>query len=211
MKNYRIYRLLLLLTLFCNLSLVGCQSNATKEKISEEQVAFQVKEIVESTGLDIDSIWLNEFVTFRDALYRKDLNTLKSFIDFPIRSENIWYLAYSDMDIQIDVEEPFTEKHFDKTYDKIFSMEYTDRLLKVKSKELFKTGAYETHELKKENVSFKIYSDFDKTKNILRIQLNFTYYFNDDENNWVTTESAEIFEFKLKNNKMKWVEIYLAG
>ena len=135
-----------------------CNSNDTAEMPKSESLEeFYSEDQEEQIVINEDSLWLSEFVAFRDAVYRKDLNAIKNFVDFPIESENIWYLAYSDQDIPENTDAPFIEKDFNLTYKNIFSSEFIDRLLKVKSKELFEYGEFETPSIRKEEVSIKIY------------------------------------------------------
>ena len=135
-----------------------CNSNDTAEMPKSESLEeFYSEDQEEQIVINEDSLWLSEFVAFRDAVYRKDLNAIKNFVDFPIESENIWYLAYSDQDIPENTDAPFIEKDFNLTYKNIFSSEFIDRRLKVKSKELFEYGEFETPSIRKEEVSIKIY------------------------------------------------------
>ena len=135
---------------------------------------------------------------------------MKNLVNFPIESDNIWCLAYGNNALSKNTEAPFTEKEFTQTYKNIFSSEFTDRLLKIKSKELFEKGSFETQSLAKEGFSVKIYATYDKKEQELRIHLNFTYLFDDGEE-LSTTESGEMFDFKLINNKLQLVEVWMAG
>src|SRR5688500_4522049 len=62
--------------------------------------------------------WIDNFRAFRDAIYQKDKEKAKQFIDFPIMNANneIWYLVYVGVEKKIsslsDMIKPFTENDF---------------------------------------------------------------------------------------------------
>ncbi len=167
--------------------------------------------------VNYDSIWLEEFVAFRDAVYRQDLQAIKGFVDFPMEPGLIWDLAYSEDSPEyqsaVKNNSPFTEKHFDATYKKIFSPDFTKCILKVKSKELFEKGEYSTQRLIKDNVTHFIIADYRTDDFTLRLSLlkHTLIIFDDDDSEPFNAESSVIYFFKLINNKLKFTGVQMAG
>ena len=92
------------------------------------------------------SYWVDNFRQFRDALYKNDKSKAKEFVDLPFKNEGneIWYLAYADNEKASDKLEqtvkPFSEKDFDKYFDKIFTKNLIKCFLKIKTDDLYKKG-----------------------------------------------------------------------
>ena len=162
--------------------------------------------------------WIDNFRTFRDAVYQKDKEKVKQFFDFPVMNEQngIWYQVYSGHEKQLgsisDSIKPFTEKDFDKYFEALFPKRFIDCLLKIKSEELWKTGKVETKAIKEGNTTYILYATFDKSDNSLTFNLNSNSPFKTDEGEWESSEFSEIYEFTvLGNGQIKFVRVMQAG
>src|SRR5436190_17634094 len=119
----------------------------------------EIQVIQESDTLN----WVTSFKEFRNAVYQNDRNKVKQFINFPIMNENneIWYLVYgSDEKLISKIPnpiKPFTEKDFDKYYEKIFESKFINTILKIKTDELYKSKYFETIEFKEDSTTYKMY------------------------------------------------------
>jgi len=168
-------------------------------------------------NVNLDSIWLEEFVAFRDAVYRQDLKAIKEFVDFPMEPGLIWYLAYPEGSPELinaeTNDESFTEHHFDKKFKLIFSPEFTKSLLKVKSKELFALGEYETFRFQKGNKEYHIHGRYDREEQHLSLSLLIVtdVIIDEETDEHFLAESSVIYFFKLINNKLKFTGVQMAG
>src|ERR1044072_4935921 len=98
------------------ISLIACGGDtninaAPEKKISQEKIAEK-----------IDSAkWIDDFRAFRDAVYQNDRKKVKTYVDFPITEHTsyIWGIVGVESKAVDDV--PFTEKDFDKYYNKLFT------------------------------------------------------------------------------------------
>lgn len=121
--------------------------------------------------------WVYNFREFRDAIFQHDKEKAKAFFSFPVKNESneIWYVAYEQDERSLDrlpgTGKPFTEADFDKYFDRIFSKNFLKAILKIKTDELYKKGAYETIQLKDSSTTYMLYAGFDRKKNLL--ELNF--------------------------------------
>ncbi|MBL0356811.1 MAG: hypothetical protein IPP72_07890 [Chitinophagaceae bacterium] len=139
-----------------------------------ESVAFVIT--IQKSGHAIKDTntktWVNDFRTFRDALYKNDTAAIKSFFKFPLlnKSNDIWYLVLTEKElntkkISAGKITPFTEKDFHHYYKKIFPAAFVKCLLKIKSDRLYRQEAVETPEFKEGGAStVKMYAAFDKKK-----------------------------------------------
>ncbi len=156
------------------------------------------------------SEWINSFKKCRDAVVKKDLKAVKSFIDFPIMNENneIWYLAYGNDDKAIATLgseiKPFTEVDFDKYHKKLFTKAFAAGMLKIKTAELAKNTKYTTVTMKEGKDLYKIVAEVDTKENIL--VLNITYNASSD------AEHNVIYYFKITDtNNIKFMQVRIAG
>jgi hypothetical protein len=169
-----------------------------------------------------DSTWIEQFRTFRDALYHRDKETVKQFFDFPVADNNVWSLAQmgiKEHDKAIDdaIEKlwrsnaPLTEKLFDLYFDQIFLKEFTSCLLKIKTKELYEKREAETPGLSNDNIYFhKLNAKFEAGEKILTLNLRLyadTKLTNDDYGEGVVI----IFHFRLIKGKLKFTDLFVAG
>lgn len=158
--NERLFRFLL----FCIVTtsfVASCSNPDTSNHESSEEISL-TPEVSNEPFVNYDSIWLEEFVAFRDAVYRQDLKAIKGFVDFPMEAGAIWYLSFTDeLDwSEIDASKLFPEKDFDKKYKSIFDKDFIDHLLKIKSKILFAEGKFETQEVRIGEEGIKMYANY---------------------------------------------------
>ena len=192
-------------------------SNHDPSKQESTQENIESQELEYEPDVNYDSIWLEEFVAFRDAVYRQDLKSIKEFVDFPMEPGLIWYLAYPEGSPELinaeTNDESFTEQHFDKKFKLIFSPEFTKSLLKVKSKELFVLGEFETPPFQKGNTEYRIYGTYNREARYLSLHLLSTtdVIVDDETDEHFWAESSIIYFFKLINNKLKFTGVQMAG
>jgi hypothetical protein len=161
--------------------------------------------------------WIDNFRTFRDAVYQRNKEKVKQFFEFPVTDEQngIWNLVYSYDDKKtgtLSDSKPFTEKDFDKYFDVLFPKRFIDCLLKIKSEELWKTGSVDSKEIKDGNTIYVMYATFDKADNKLTLGLNSKSPFRSDDGEMDAAEFSEIYQFTvLGNGKIKFVRIMQAG
>ena len=164
------------------------------------------------------SYWIDNFKQFREALYKNDKTKAKEFLDLPFQNEGneIWFLAYSDNEKETDKlnenVKPFTEKDFDKYFNKIFTKELIKCFLKIKTNDLYKTGESESPEIKDSSTTYKLYVTFDKTKKTVNLNFatNTPYKVSDTE--YDPRESNYIYEFQIyKNGHIKLKRVLIVG
>ena len=163
--------------------------------------------------------WIDNFRQFRDAIFQSDKIKAKAFFDFPIKNEGneIWYLAYDQNEKAIgklrNITKPFTDTDFDKYFNKIFPKNFVKSLLKVKTDELFRKGFYQTIEMKDSSTAYILYSTFDKTKNLLELNLASNTEYKDEKGEPVDGgEFNIIYYFEItKQGHVKFKQIRLAG
>ncbi len=209
---------ILFLSLFC-FACTDINRVLDVKTISDTTVTIEKVERHTPPPPPIDSVtWINSFRDFRTAVYEKNLSKVKSFINFPIMNEGneIWYLTDKDPDKEMkgltDEIKPFTEKHFDDRYQKIFPKTFVNSILKIKTDSLFRNGEFETVELLADGLNYKTMASVNKEKN--QLVLNMAYYspknaIKEDEEG---VEYNVIYYFDiLPNNQIKFKQIKMAG
>jgi len=141
------------------------------------------------------SRWTGNFFKLQKALTTGDRDAVKSFINFPIKSDGneIWYLADSKLVMEIDPKEvkPFTETDFDKYFNSIFTLDLRETLKKLDNEEFFKTNKSTTPEIEViKGSKSKLEASLDNSKNKITLALvtnlteqgglKFTIYFQFD-------------------------------
>ncbi len=207
--------------LFLSPFLIACNENAPKHIEEKKPTVATSSEIVKdtTTAPAVDSsTWINSFKDFRTAVYEKNIAQVKSFIKFPIMNEGneIWYLTYNDNDKEqkglTDQIKPFTEKHFDDRYQKIFPKTFVNSILKIKTDSLFRNGEFETVELLSDGLNYKTIATVDKEKN--QLVLNMAYYspINTIKKDEEGVEYNVIYSFDiLPNHQIRFKQIRMAG
>ena len=162
-----------------------------------------------------DTALIQQFKEFRTAIYTKDITKVKSFIDFPIRNENneIWDLVFMGNEKQKpttgNAGKPFTEKDFDKYFDRIFSKRFIQTLQKIKSAQLFTTGDTQTETISDgKSTNYYMSGHYDKTEKTFDLGLQSKTHYKDEDDG----EFSIIYQFKiLPNGQLKFVQVRLAG
>jgi hypothetical protein len=203
---------------------VSCGNHSTGD-LSNNKKEASSSAIQESSGIEAnhphpDTIkWIDNFRTFRDAVYQRDKQKVKQFFEFPVMNPNneIWYLAYGGVDDKVgsllsDAIKPFTEKDFDKYFDSLFTKRFINCLLKIKTEELWKNGEVQSKAVKDGNTTYIMYAIFDKSENTLSLNLNSNSPYKTDDGEMESAESSEIYQFKvLSNGRIKFSRILFAG
>ena len=205
MKN-----LLLILSFF----LVFSCEKKEKEKVNnndlikkENSEIFYPKDLIE---LEIkDSLnWAAQFKELQKAFLEKDKTQIKTFIKNPIISESnsIWHLLEIDVTKNDNTEVPFTNKDFEKYHNLIFSPIFLELFQKIDFNEFYIKGNYETKFIKKGKERYKMICSKVDDLYILNLYSEAEY-----EEGMGNMEFSVIYEFKIINQKLKLIDIQLAG
>jgi hypothetical protein len=163
------------------------------------------------------SYWVVNFEQFRDALYHRNKAKAKLFFDFPIGTENgeLWYMALGenaqikDTAASLTV---FTAKDFERYFDKIFPKELVQGFLKIKLKELYSKGQYETAIWKVKGAKYKLYASYDPSGKTVELNLSVHTAVQISTNEYDTSESNYIYRFTiLPNGNIKFRDFFIAG
>jgi hypothetical protein len=125
-----------LLICFVSMAFVAsCSNPDTSNQESSEENSLS-PEVSDEPSVNYDSIWLEEFVAFRDAVYQQDLKAIKEFVDFPMEAGDIWYVAYLDEKDWSDIDngKTFSSQDFDKKYKRIFDKDFCLQKVSLKHK-----------------------------------------------------------------------------
>lgn len=136
---------------------IACNNEQDLKSINTET---KKEDSISAATLIIDSnLWIEDFRNFRDAVYKRDIEKVITYFDFPINKEGegIWFFAKNadDFFAKSDSSKKFTEKEFYKYFDKIFSKEFVKTLLKIKTKDLL--TEHETQSIEIKEGKFKKY------------------------------------------------------
>ncbi len=207
------------IVLFTLVILGSCSTNNSNDKVelpNSDQPPSSKSTLVQDT-----TKWIDNFKKFRDAVYQADKVKTKEYIDFKSLNENsrIWQLIYLDNEkefdkIPDDKIKSFTEKDFDKYFDKIFPKRFISCIQKIKREELSKTGTYQTSEFKEgKATTYLMYVTYDKTDSSLELNLA-SNTVRKDENGEILDggEFSVMYIFLVKKNgQIQLTSIGLAG
>ena len=185
-----------------------------KEKINnndlikkENSEIFYPKDLIE---LELkDSLnWAAQFKELQKAFLEKDKTQIKTFIKNPIISESnsIWHLLEIDVTKNDNTEVPFTNKDFEKYHNLIFSPIFLELFQKIDFNEFYVKGNYETKFIKKGKERYKMICSKVDDLYILNLYSEAEY-----EEGMGNMEFSVIYEFKIINQKLKLIDIQLAG
>lgn len=185
-----------------------------KEKVNnndlikkENSEIFYPKDLIE---LEIkDSLnWAAQFKELQKAFLEKDKTQIKTFIKNPIISESnsIWHLLEIDVTKNDNTEVPFTNKDFEKYHNLIFSPIFLELFQKIDFNEFYVKGNYETKFIKKGKERYKMICSKVDDLYILNLYSEAEY-----EEGMGNMEFSVIYEFKIINQKLKLIDIQLAG
>jgi hypothetical protein len=157
---------------------------------------------------DSSGTWIDQVRTLRDAIYKHDKETAKTFFTFPYNNPEFWYIF--GVPKLAEKEAPLTEKSFDLYFDKIFDKAFVTSFLKIKTKDLYEKGTANTAELTDDHEEYyNMEATFDKAKHTLTLQLSGYNKKNDPELGG--GEYAIFYVFKIKDGKLKFDKIFMAG
>ena len=202
------------LFLIVSIFLIFSCEKKEKEKVNnndlikkENSEIFYPKDLIE---LEIkDSLnWAAQFKELQKAFLEKDKTQIKTFIKNPIISESnsIWHLLEIDVTKNDNTEVPFTNKDFEKYHNLIFSPIFLELFQKIDFNEFYVKGNYETKFIKKGKERYKMICS--KVDDLYILNL---YSEADYEEGMGNMEFSVIYEFKIINEKLKLIDIQLAG
>ena len=185
-----------------------------KEKVNnndlikkENSEIFYPKDLIE---LEIkDSLnWAAQFKELQKAFLENDETKIKTFVKNPIMSESnsIWHLLEIDVTKNDNTEVPFTNKDFEKYHNLIFSPIFLELFQKIDFNEFYVKGNYETKFIKKGKERYKMICSKVDDLYILNLYSEAEY-----EEGMGNMEFSVIYEFKIINQKLKLIDIQLAG
>ena len=185
-----------------------------KEKINnndlikkENSEIFYPKDLIE---LELkDSLnWAAQFKELQKAFLENDETKIKTFVKNPIMSESnsIWHLLEIDVTKNDNTEVPFTNKDFEKYHNLIFSPIFLELFQKIDFNEFYVKGNYETKFIKKGKERYKMICSKVDDLYILNLYSEAEY-----EEGMGNMEFSVIYEFKIINQKLKLIDIQLAG
>ena len=205
MKN-----LLLILSFF----LVFSCEKKEKEKVNnndlikkENSEIFYPKDLIE-LELNDSLNWAAQFKELQKAFLENDETKIKTFVKNPIMSESnsIWHLLEIDVTKNDNTEVPFTNKDFEKYHQLIFSPIFLELFQKIDFNEFYVKGNYETKFIKKGKERYKMICSKVDDLYILNLYSEAEY-----EEGMGNMEFSVIYEFKIINEKLKLIDIQLAG
>jgi hypothetical protein len=133
-------------------------------------------------------------------------------------NNEIWYLVYGGskkaINMLSETIKPFTDKDFDLYFDKLFSKNFINAMLKIKTGDLYTKNETETIEFHEgKATTYQIDAVFDKADNTLNLNLSSkTIIKNKDGETEDGGESSVVYMFKVsKNGKLKFMQVRLAG
>ena len=202
------------LFLIVSIFLIFSCEKKEKEKVNnndlikkENSEIFYPKDLIE---LEIkDSLnWAAQFKELQKAFLEKDKTQIKTFIKNPIISESnsIWHLLEIDVTKNDNTEVPFTNKDFEKYHQLIFSPIFLELFQKIDFNEFYVKGNYETKFIKKGKERYKMICSKVDDLYILNLYSEAEY-----EEGMGNMEFSVIYEFKIINQKLKLIDIQLAG
>ena len=185
-----------------------------KEKVNnndlikkENSEIFYPKDLIE---LELkDSLnWAAQFKELQKAFLENDETKIKTFVKNPIMSESnsIWHLLEIDVTKNDNTEVPFTNKDFEKYHNLIFSPIFLELFQKIDFNEFYVKGNYETKFIKKGKERYKMICSKVDDLYILNLYSEAEY-----EEGMGNMEFSVIYEFKIINQKLKLIDIQLAG
>jgi hypothetical protein len=168
----------------------------------------------------VDTVILNQLKAFRDAVYHRDKQATKQFVQLPMPAANaLWYMIEGQLDSKSgaslkqlqESDGPMTEKLFDLYYDQLFHKQFVNSFLKLKTMELFTKGEAETPELQDGPTNlYRMSADYDAGEETITLNVN-----GHSTDKSVTEEGggeyAYIYTFKILDGHLKLTNVSMAG
>ena len=159
--------------------------------------------------------WIDQVRNLRDAVYHRDKEKVKKYMNFPIDGGSLWYIVQGENDNNstfnklAEKNNPLTEKLFDIYFDQLFYKKFTTTFLKIKTKELYEKGETETPEFSDDQTEFyRMSASFDAKTQTLTLNINGHTVANKDEDQ---SEYAYIYNFVIIKGQLKLKEVLMAG
>ena len=202
------------LFLIVSIFLIFSCEKKEKEKVNnndlikkENSEIFYPKDLIE---LELkDSLnWAAQFKELQKAFLENDETKIKTFVKNPIMSESnsIWHLLEIDVTKNDNTEVPFTNKDFEKYHNLIFSPIFLELFQKIDFNEFYVKSNYETKFIQKGKERYKMICSKVEDLYILNLYSEAEY-----EEGMGNMEFSVIYEFKIINQKLKLIDIQLAG
>ena len=210
MKRSEMKNLFLILSFF----LVFSCEKKEKEKVNnndlikkENSEIFYPKDLIE-LELNDSLNWAAQFKELQKAFLENDETKIKTFVKNPIMSESnsIWHLLEIDVTKNDNTEVPFTNKDFEKYHNLIFSPIFLELFQKIDFNEFYVKSNYETKFIQKGKERYKMICSKVEDLYILNLYSEAEY-----EEGMGYMEFSVIYEFKIINEKLKLIDIQLAG
>ena len=202
------------LFLIVSIFLIFSCEKKEKEKVNnndlikkENSEIFYPKDLIE-LELNDSLNWAAQFKELQKAFLENDETKIKTFVKNPIMSESnsIWHLLEIDVTKNDNTEVPFTNKDFEKYHNLIFSPIFLELFQKIDFNEFYVKGNYETKFIKKGKERYKMICSKVDDLYILNLYSEAEY-----EEGMGNMEFSVIYEFKIINQKLKLIDIQLAG
>ncbi|MBX7225451.1 MAG: hypothetical protein K1X55_05435 [Chitinophagales bacterium] len=209
-------KLLLILRILCFacVGFLSCKSHSTPTTPAIDAVAPTSEQI--STNVSAESkkeypMWITEFKRLRDALYQNNMEELQSFFDFPLTDDQSTGLFNAGQFMSGREVNIVTKEEFIKSYTALFPQDFIKGLLPLKSDSLLLNQYAASPEWKRkgDNAVYTTSASFEEHDQILSLYLNATYFIEDSEE--TSGESAVVFMFKMKNGKLTFEGVMMAG
>lgn len=190
----------------------------TAQKKTTQQTAVATTDSLKSTAANEKytavATWIDDFKNFRNAVYNKDPEQLKSYFEFPLNADSsqIWSAIDTEGKRQGADSNHFNEEDFNKHYHELFPAEFLKCLLKIKSAKLYSTGENASPEFNENDQLFTLYTNF--YKDTQELHLNMAYGGGLDENGERVSEGEHniIYVFTVTDHKhLKFKKIVFAG
>jgi hypothetical protein len=152
---------------------------------------------------------MDEFKSFRNAVYQSNIKRTKDFMKFPIMNTNndIWYMVLNEQEQQVrklNSERiiPFTEADLTQYYRKIFPRPFVISLLKVNTDTLFAKGSASTAPYAEDSITnYSMDVFYDKEVGRLTLNLFYRRKMKDGFGNDVSgDENNVIYNFNIKRD-----------
>lgn len=209
--------------IFASILLLAC-NNAPKtieNKTDPQTATADTAVLTEEKNYVSVNNWLDDFKNFRQAVYLKDLNKLKTYFNFPVTDDGaaIWHLCnLTEAEIQARKNkfkntDLFYEQDLEQYQSRIFNADFVKTLLKIKSAKLYETHVNETPEFTTAETIYKMIAEYNAADKVLTLNLAYANNAKDDEGNQVSEgEYNIIYSFVIIDGKyLKFRKIDIAG
>lgn len=212
---------LLILLLVAGIYSCGNKSSGNIPQSTADSIIDRTADSTTHKQDTLNSSWINNFRDLRNAIYQDDVNKIKTYFRFPVLNTNneIWSVALTDSTdiftgVSADTITPFTEKDFARYYKKLFTKEFINAILTIKSDELFKKNRASTELFNSDSATiYSMSASVDKEDHTLNLNLSFNTAVTDENGNFLDPGEASIhYTFAIQNDgRLLFKEIRIAG